>query len=441
MVFRDRRQAGRRLGAALEHLQAESPVVLGLPRGGLPVAAEVAQVLEAPLDVLLVRKLGLPSQPELAMGAVGEDGIRVLNVQVLQGERVSKHELDRVEARERDTIRRRAVAYRSGRPAVPLAGRAVVIVDDGIATGSTATAAIAVARAKGARRVVVAAPVAAASTARLLEDSADEVVLLERPEPFWAVGPWYEDFTPTTDAEVVALLDRAQVLDAGLLAAPTEMGVEEIAVGPESLPATLTVPADARGLVLFAHGSGSSRHSTRNRHVAALLHDAGIATLLFDLLRADEDRTREHVFDIPLLARRLAGATASVRRRPELQKLPLGYFGASTGAGAALWAAAEPRCPVRAVVSRGGRPDLAMARLPAVDAPTLLIVGGEDHAVLRLNLQAADALRCPHRVEVVPGASHLFEERGTLETAALLAAGWFVHYLGPIAGAERSEAS
>jgi putative phosphoribosyl transferase len=441
MVFRDRREAGRRLAQALRHLEAESPVVLGLPRGGVPVASEVAQVLRAPLDVLLVRKLGLPSHPELAMGAVGEDGIRVLNPQVLRGAPVSSRELARVEAQERDNIRRRATSYRSGRPSVALGGRTVVIVDDGIATGSTATAAIAVARAKGARRVVVAAPVAAGETVRMLEQSADEVVCLETPEPFWAVGPWYEDFTPTTDAEVIALLDRAQVFDTGLLADRPEIAVADIVVGPESLPATLTVPPDARGLVLFAHGSGSSRHSVRNRFVAGVLHDAGIATLLFDLLRAEEDRTRSNVFDIPLLARRLAGATATVQRMDDLRRLPLGYFGASTGAGAALWAAAEPNCPVRAVVSRGGRPDLAMARLPAVAAPTLLVVGGEDHTVLRLNVQAADAMRCPHRVEVVPGASHLFEEPGTLETAALLAAGWFVHYLGPLAGAERSEAS
>jgi putative phosphoribosyl transferase len=405
------------------------------------VAAEVAQVLGAPLDVILVRKLGLPSHPELAMGAVGEDGIRVLNPQVLRGTAVFSEELARVEAAERETIRQRAAAYRSGRPSKPLSGRMVVIVDDGIATGSTATAAIAVARAKGARRVVLAAPVAAAATVPALEEAADEVVCLQTPEPFWAVGPWYEDFRPTTDAEVMALLDRAQVLDAGLLAPRPPLRVSEIVVGPQSLPATLTVPPDARGLVLFAHGSGSSRHSVRNRFVAGVLHDAGIATLLFDLLHPDEEQSRDSVFDIPLLARRLAGATASVRGMRELERLPLGYFGASTGAGAALWAAAEPHCPVRAVVSRGGRPDLAMARLPAVVAPTLLIVGGDDHTVLRLNVQAADALRCTHRVEVVPGATHLFEERGTLETAALLAAGWFVHYLGPVAGAERSEAS
>ena len=191
----------------------------------------------------------------------------------------------------------------------------------------------------------------------------------------------------------------------------------------------LTVPAHARGMVVFAHGSGSSRHSPRNRHVAAVLNRAGWATLLFDLLTAAEERHREYVFDVELLARRLTGAVDWLHRRAEVRDLPVGLFGASTGAAAALWAAANPWSPVRAVVSRGGRPDLAGERLASVRAPTLLVVGGHDELVLRLNQQAQAQLRCPNRLAVVPGATHLFEEPGTLDEAARLAIDWFADHL------------
>ncbi|HTL75222.1 MAG TPA: alpha/beta family hydrolase [Casimicrobiaceae bacterium] len=201
-----------------------------------------------------------------------------------------------------------------------------------------------------------------------------------------------------------------------------------------TLAGDLTVPAGANGIVLFAHGSGSSRASPRNVWVAARLARAGLATLLFDLLtRTEEQRdlyTREHRFDIPLLARRLVDATDWVDTQPELAGLPVGYFGASTGAAAALVAAVERSGRVSAVVSRGGRPDLASADVLArVAAPTLLVVGGNDDVVLELNQLALAAIRCAKRLDVVPGATHLFEEPGTLEQVATLAAEWLVEYL------------
>jgi pimeloyl-ACP methyl ester carboxylesterase len=195
------------------------------------------------------------------------------------------------------------------------------------------------------------------------------------------------------------------------------------------LAGDLTVAPEPAGLVLFAHGSGSSRRSPRNRSVAAALNDAGFGTLLFDLLTEAEEGDRELVFDIPLLARRLAGATRWAREEPLTAALPVGYFGASTGAGAALVAAAALGGDVRAVVSRGGRPDLADQSLPSVTAPTLLIVGSRDPQVLDLNRQAAALLGGPHRLEVVEGASHLFEEPGTLEAVARLATAWFAEHL------------
>jgi putative phosphoribosyl transferase len=192
-----------------------------------------------------------------------------------------------------------------------------------------------------------------------------------------------------------------------------------------TLEGDLAVPEHAVGLVVFAHGSGSSRHSPRNRFVASVLNEAGIATLLFDLLTPAEEVERDNVFDVELLADRLGAVTRWAEGQPVVRGLPIGYFGASTGAAAALWAATDPRNGVAAVVSRGGRPDLAERRLATVRAPTLLIIGGHDDVVLRLNRSAAERLICEHAVEVVPGATHLFEEPGTLRRAAELATNWF----------------
>lgn len=204
-----------------------------------------------------------------------------------------------------------------------------------------------------------------------------------------------------------------------------------VRAGPATLGGHLSLPAGAPGIVLFAHGSGSSRHSPRNRAVAALLGHAGLGTLLFDLLTDAESSDRANVFDIELLGRRLADATRWVRSELSSTAGRIGYFGASTGAAAALWAATEPGLDIAAVVSRGGRPDLAGPRLGRVQAPTLLIVGSRDHLVVELNRTAQQALRCPNRLELVPGATHLFEEPGTLQQAAELARDWFLAHLRP----------
>lgn len=207
-----------------------------------------------------------------------------------------------------------------------------------------------------------------------------------------------------------------------------------VEAGGITLDGTLTVPPEARGLVLFAHGSGSSRHSPRNRFVAEQLREGGLATLLVDLLTAEEEaidiRTRQLRFDIGLLADRLVGAIGWFAGRPDTSRLPVGLFGASTGAGAALVAAAARPDAVEAVVSRGGRPDLAGDALPLVTAPSLFIVGGRDEQVLELNHQAVARMHAPVSLEIVQGATHLFEEPGTLEQVARLARDWFVQHLG-----------
>lgn len=206
-----------------------------------------------------------------------------------------------------------------------------------------------------------------------------------------------------------------------------------IPVEQVQLAGDLALPPGATGLVVFAHGSGSSRFSTRNRYVAEVLRRHGLGTLLFDLLTREEEAVDEVTarlrFDIGLLARRIVATTDWLATRDELNALPIGYFGASTGGGAALVAAAERPERVRAVVSRGGRPDLAGVALPRVQAPTLLLVGGRDELVIALNRQALAAMTCEKRLQIVPGATHLFEEPGTLEAVARLAADWFQQHL------------
>jgi putative phosphoribosyl transferase len=214
----------------------------------------------------------------------------------------------------------------------------------------------------------------------------------------------------------------------------------DVRIPPIGLPGTLHVPKEAYALVAFAHGSGSSRLSPRNRAVAKALSAQGIATLLFDLLTPAEEANRANVFDIPLLADRLVDAVGWLEGQPSLERLPLGLFGASTGAAAALVAAAKVPHRVGAVVSRGGRPDLAGAALEAVRAPTLLIVGGVDFGVIELNEQALARLRGPKALEIVPGASHLFPEPGAMEAVVAHAARWFERYLGPIPS-ERTRAA
>jgi putative phosphoribosyl transferase len=433
MPFVDRVDAGRRLAERLHHLRDADPVVLGLPRGGVPVAFEVARALGAPLDVILVRKLGVPFQPELAMGAVGEDDVLVMNERVTRAVHLSEAEIAEVERRARVEVERRARLFRGGLPRPALAGRTAVVVDDGIATGSTALAACRVARAHGAARVVLAVPVCSPDSARRLREEVDELVALETPRRFVAVGQYYTRFPQTPDEEVVELLRRAaeavRPAASGDAGPPGRDEEVEVTAGSVRLAGHLGVPPQPGGLVIFAHGSGSSRHSPRNTYVATVLQRAGLATLLFDLLTSQEELSRENVFDIALLAGRLAEVGDWARRHPDCARLPFGYFGASTGAAAALWAAAAPGADACAVVSRGGRPDLAAPRLGDVRAPTLLVVGGLDSIVLELNRQAQAAMRCENRLAVVPGATHLFEEPGTLERAATLARDWFVDHL------------
>jgi predicted phosphoribosyltransferase/dienelactone hydrolase len=421
--FADRHDAGRRLAPLLERFRLERPIVLGMARGGVPVAWEVARALGVPLDVVLVRKVGAPQNREYAIGAVAEGGVHVIDAGVARSVGLAERDVQALIARAERELAEQAARYRGDRGPLDLYGRTAILVDDGLATGRSARAAIRSLRARGAARVILAVPVAAASSAGSLREEADVVISAELPEDLWAVGLWYEDFSPTSDGEVAELLrdERArwEAESAALVRSEIEIAVD----AGMSLEGELSVPAGAAGLVLFAHGSGSSRLSPRNRRVASRIVEAGFATLLFDLLTEQEAQDRANVFDVRLLASRLLAAGAWAQQRQELAGLPLAYFGASTGAAAALTAAAAVPERVRAIISRGGRPDLA-ENLERVRAPTLLIVGGADTQVLQLNQIAQGRMSCPCKLAVVAGATHLFEEPGAIGQVAELAVEW-----------------
>jgi putative phosphoribosyl transferase len=436
-LFMDRSEAGRRLAEVLERFSEEEPLIIALPRGGVPVGYEVAKALVAPLDIVLVRKLGAPFNPEYGIGAIAEGGVRFIRRADVELIGISDQELDAIVAQESAELERRQQRYRGNEEPYPVEGRTVILVDDGIATGGTAVAAGQALKARGATRVILAVPVGPPGTEERLGGEFDEVVCLAQPHGFFGIGQFYVDFGQVRDEEVTELLEAARAPGEAAASAdppaladppPAERSVEiELAPGLR-LAGDLRLPEPAAGLVMFAHGSGSSRLSPRNRQVAEALNEAGFATLLFDLLTTEEELDRAKVFDIGLLAERLLAITRWAEGEEALRRLPISYFGASTGAAAALQAAAHLGAEIRAVVSRGGRPDLAAESLDEVASPTLLIVGGADWQVLELNERAARLLRCEHEVAIVPGATHLFEEPGALERVSELAADWFSRY-------------
>ncbi len=434
-IFSDRSDAGRQLAERVAALGLHDPLVLALPRGGVPVAFEVAQRLKAPMDVILVRKIGAPHNPEVALGAIveGDTAQIVINEDVRRLSGADVRYIESAYAEQLAELERRRKQYVGDRTRPDVKGRTVVVVDDGLATGATMKAALQALQRNGAARIVVALPVAAAQSLHDLDEDVDDIVCLIPATQFRGVGAFYRDFHQLSDDETIALLDKSRPPEA---ARPdpdpnTPPYKRKVEIPPLGLVGDLVVPNNPRGIVLFAHGSGSSRLSPRNTWVASRLNEAGFATLLFDLLTPEEGQNRKNVFDIPLLAERVVEAAMWIASEPDIADLPLGLFGASTGAAAALVAAAELKDRVAAVVSRGGRPDLASDFLLQVQAPTLLIVGSLDHDVLRLNETALKALVCEKELRIVPGAGHLFEQAGTLDMAVRHASDWFGCHLVP----------
>jgi putative phosphoribosyl transferase len=418
--YRNRCDAGSRLACELAFLAPRRPLVVALARGGVPVAAEVARALRAPLEPMAVRKVGAPGNPELAVGAVAEEGGAVLDMHTADVLGMSSEELEASVARESERLRGLAARLHATRAPASLAGQTVVAIDDGLATGMTMLAAVRALRARKAAKIVVAVPVGSREAASILEGEADQVICLTVPRRLYGVGMWYQDFRPVDEDEVLALL-------ADPYGCERELSLQLDGV---RLAASLIAPDKPRGLIVFAHGSGSTRLSARNRAVAQALRAAGFGSLLFDLLGDADGPGAQRVFDVDLLSRRLREATGQLAGELAGEPSAIGYFGASTGAAAALCAAAALGGEIAAVVSRGGRPDLARQHLDEVLAPTLLIVGERDGEVLELNRCAAEQLRCAHELVVIERAGHLFEESGALQRVSELAVGWFDRYLG-----------
>ncbi len=421
MRFANREAAARQLAQSLVAYRGKNPLVLAIPRGAVVMARIIADALEGEADVVLVRKLRAPGHPELAIGAVDEHGHAILSGYVSPS-RVSDSYLEQETKTQIDALRRRRAAYR--RPAADPRGRLVIVVDDGVATGATMIAALKAVRHGKPNTLVAAAAVAPRETFEHLQDFADDVVCLHAPGDFAAVGQFFDDFHPVSDEDVVALLKKERHEEA-----KTKIVEVTIPAGSQSLRGTLACPEDAIGLVVFAHGSGSSRSSPRNRHVSEELNRNGMATLLFDLLAPEEDRVQERRFDVAMLGERLVHATEWIAGRPEVKGLPIGYFGASTGAAAAVVAAAKLGSRVSCIVSRGGRADLALDAAKHVVSPTLLIVGAKDYDVIDFNHRVYDALPETKELSVVRGAGHLFEEPGMLDEVTRLAVGWFHAHL------------
>lgn len=424
MIFKDRSQAGQLLSQKLQRYIKDSVIVLALPRGGVPVAAEIANALGAPLDVLIVRKVGAPNQAELAVGAVCEEAEPVWNEAILAKLRLEPAELGRTLAMERQKIEQQTRLFRDSRKFPLFNQKTVILVDDGLATGATMSAAVKYLRGKSESKIIAAVPVAAASSARILRGKVENLVVIEEREDLMSVGQWYEDFSQVSDAEVVALLKGS--------GDPSKKATREVDIVIEriKLLGDLTTFPSMKAVIIFAHGSGSSRKSPRNQYVAQVLNDKRFGTLLFDLLSEREAQNMGNVFNMELLSTRLALVTLWLRKELGIKSVPLGFFGASTGAGAAIQAAVKlmGKESIFALVSRGGRPDLAGDALKLLKAPTLLLVGGQDYSVIELNRKAQRSLsNCI--LSIVPGATHLFDEPNTLEEVSMQAAQWFVDQL------------
>jgi len=428
--YADRRDAGRRLAMLLSDFRYEDPVVVGVAADGMPVAAEVASALQAPLELVAVCELTAPAHPAHPVGALAEGDITVIDDRAVRQLGLSADGLAAVVARARRELSARLARHCETRLRLAVAGRTVLLVDDGLPHPHRAQAAVSSLRRRGAARIVLATPVGTPEAGRGLCGFVDDVVCVALAER-WPGRGCYRDPRPTAEDEVSALLKE-----------PAGAVAREVAIDVESglaLRGELTVPwgAHGRGLVVFAHGGGSDRLSPRSRQTADELNEAGFATLSFDLLSRGEQGEDARVFgmhraagpDLPLLAGRLVEASRWLRRQPETARLALGYFGAGRGAAVSLLAAADLGAGVRGLVSCGGRPDLARGRLAEVLAPVLLIVGGAEPGVLEINRRAQARLRCESQLALVGGATSRFGEPGAPEHVGRLTIDWFTQHL------------
>ncbi len=426
--FKDRTEAALLLANELSHLRGEEPLILAIPRGALPMAKVLATELEGDLDILLVHKIGHPQQPEYAIGSVNETG-HVFITDYESSSFIGEDVLASLAQEEVAKLQSKRNLYTPFRGPVEVKGRTCVIVDDGIATGSTFQAAINTLKEQGAGRIIVAAPVASRQAMELLRKEGVELCILKVPTHFFSVSNHFESFDQVNDSVVTALLN-------------SEQQEVEIYGDGVKLKACLQIPKRAKALIIFAHGSGSGRLSSRNQYVAHELAEQGYATLLADLLTREEAKNRELIFDIDFLADRVLTVINWGHAHNAMRVLPIILFGASTGAGAAIKAAVRSDLEITAIISRGGRVDLADQALDEISAPMLFVVGALDASVLDLN---RDAMRQIKHAEVelaiVENASHLFEESGALEKVSDLAISWLAKFFNGDVPSDRSSLS
>ncbi len=437
-MFADRAAAGRALAGALVGVVKAPCVVAAIPRGGVTVALPVAERLGAPLTVAYARKLSAPFAPELAFGAVDEDGEMVLSAGTVEALGLGEPDVAQAKVRVLAEVRRRMARYQVPPLAAFLPGSAVVLVDDGLATGLTMRAALAYARRHGATEVVVAVPCASVQAATRFREEADRFVSLIVDERFMAVGQYYADFSPVSDEEVIAMLAEAPRAPSAP-AAPSSIRFR--APQGHALTGELLLPGGPgpHPVVVFAHGWGSGRQSPRNRAAAEALRGAGIGAFLFDFTGHGESEGMREASTLAQQADDLGAALDAVAGMNDIDPGRIGVAGASSGAAAAL-ARASIDARIAALVLRSGNPAGAEDAAARVTAPVLLLVGEHDLPTLAANRAVAARLAGPCRLEVVPGGDHLFGEPAALARAVDLTVAWFAEHLHEPRGARAGAA-
>lgn len=436
MLFQDRTDAGGRLAERLERFRGTDAVVLAVPSGGVVVATEVARSLELRMDLIVVRGVRLERDPGLILAVVAEGGEQIIDEDAIESVGVTPSELWAALASERAEVARRVDLYRLRRFHVDLHGYTAIVVLDALADPLVAALACRVARLRGARRVVLAAPIGTSDIFTELDEHADEITLLESPDEVGDPRDHFARFDPVPDAVVLDHLDASVERDGEpeppltMVDHMSDLEIEPVVILSDGAPlrGIVMLPRLATGVVVFTHGTGSGADSPRDEIVATALAEVGIASVRFDLLTEFEHHRRLEISD-RVMTDRLVGAVAWVRRQEAFRDLPLGLNGANSGIRAVLALAAEPGAAITAIVSRGGDPDELAVGIDEVIAPSLFVVGGADERILEANRSAAMRIDAPCEISVIPGASHRFIEPGALEMVAEITRDWFFTWM------------